>query len=207
MYGLPRVKAVPSNIFFEPKSLDGIKKSMKGDFFLISGQISDAKGAHLVPKLIKLSSIDIKFKFIIYNKEVASNFIENHNLQNYIDSGKLEVISGLESHKEVLAYVATSLGVIIPSNYPSTGEFALLEAMGLEKPILAFDVGAHKDFLVDHENSLISSAQDVNKMIKDLEKLSNDEDLWKSLSINARLTFEKITSFDKDNSLIDSINL
>ena len=31
MYGLPRVKAVPSNIFFEPKSLDGIK-SMKGDF-------------------------------------------------------------------------------------------------------------------------------------------------------------------------------
>ena len=67
MFGLPETKAVSSNIFFEPKSLEGIT-SNKGDFYLVSGQISDAKGWHLIPKLLKLSSEnDLKFKFIIYN--------------------------------------------------------------------------------------------------------------------------------------------
>ena len=207
MFGLPETKAVSSSIFFEPKSLDGIT-SNKGDFYLVSGQISDAKGWHLIPKLLKLSSEnDLKFKFIIYNKLVANDFIKNNNLQSYIESGKLEIISGLESHKDVLTFVANSLAVIIPSNYPSTGEFALLEAMGLKKPVVAFNIGAHRDFLVDKKNSLLSPSLDLDKMTKDIEMLYQDSVLWEKLSKNARTTFEEITDFEKDYSLIKSLNL
>ena len=46
---------------------------------------------------------------IIYNENVAKKFIETNNLNEYINSGKLEVISGLDSHKDVLSYVANSL--------------------------------------------------------------------------------------------------
>ena len=195
------------NFFFEPKSLEGITSS-KGDFYLVSGQISDAKGWHLIPKLLKLNAENnLKFKFIIYNKLVAENFINKNSLQSYIESEKLEVISGLESHKDVLSFVANSLAVIIPSNYPSTGEFALLEAMGLEKPVVAFNIGAHRDFLVDKKNSLLSPALDLNKMTKDLEVLYQDSILWEKLSKNARTTFEEITDFKKDFSLIKSLNL
>ena len=127
-----------SNIFFEPAGLDGIASS-KGNYFLISGQISEAKGSHFVPQLIHSNATtNLKFKMIIYNENVAKKFIETNNLNEYINSGKLEVISGLDSHKDFLSYVANSLAVIITSNYPSTGEFALLEAMGLQKPVLAF---------------------------------------------------------------------
>ena len=207
MFGLPETKAVPTNFFFEPKSLEGITSS-KGDFYLVSGQISDAKGWHLIPKLLKLNAENnLKFKFIIYNKLVAENFINKNSLQSYIESEKLEVISGLESHKDVLSFVANSLAVIIPSNYPSTGEFALLEAMGLEKPVVAFNIGAHRDFLVDKKNSLLSPALDLNKMTKDLEALYQDSILWEKLSKNARTTFEEITDFKKDFSLIKSLNL
>ena len=146
MYGLEDIKAKSSNIFFEPAGLEGIASS-KGNYFLISGQISEAKGSHFVPRLIHSNATsDLRFKVIIYNETVAKRFIETNNLSDYINSGKLEVISGLDSHKDFLSYVANSFAVIITSNYPSTGEFALLEAMGLQKPVLAFDVGAHKDF-------------------------------------------------------------
>jgi glycosyltransferase involved in cell wall biosynthesis len=138
---------------------------------------------------------------------VANNFINKNDLQRYIKSKKLEVVSGLESHKEVLNLVANSLAVIIPSNYPSTGEFALLEAMGLKKPVIAFNVGAHKDFLIDMNNSLVSSALDLKKMTKDLEMLYKDENLWEKLSKNSRLTFEEITNFDKNHSIIKTLNL
>ena len=144
---------------------------------------------------------------IIYNENVAKKFIETNNLDEYINSGKLEVISGLDSHKDFLSYVANSLAVIITSNYPSTGEFALLEAMGLQKPVLAFDVGAHKDFLVDGENALVSPMSDLDKMIKDMQLLIEDPSLWKKLSSNARATFEQVTYFDQSDSVIKSLNL
>lgn len=206
-FGLPEAKASLTKIFFDPQTLNGIH-SEKGDFFLISGQISDAKGWHLVPKLLQLTShTKIKFKFLIFRKKVAKNFINKNKLQHFIDSGKLEVISELESHDEVLSLVSKCLAVIVPSNYPSTGEFALLEAMGLKKPVVAFNLGFHKDFLIDNQNSLVSSALDVNKMAKDLVNLHADSDLWKKLSSNARTTFEEITDFENDYSLIKSLNI
>lgn len=207
MYGLEENKAKHSNIFFEPESLEGISSS-KGNYFLISGQVSDAKGSHLLAKLIDLNAKNnLKFKLIIYNEVVAKNFIEQNNLNEHLDSGKIEVLSKLESHNDVLSYVANSLAVIIPSNYPSTGEFALLEAMGLKKPILAFNIGAHKDFLVDKKNALISPVMDLNKMKQDMELLYEDSALWEKLSSNARTTFEEVTYFDEHNSIIESLSL
>jgi len=207
MYGLEDVKAKSSNIFFEPAGLEGISSS-KGDYFLISGQVSEAKGSHFVPKLIHSNATtNLRFKVIIYNENVAKKFIETNDLNDHINSGKLKVISGLDSHKDFLSYVANSLAVIITSNYPSTGEFALLEAMGLHKPVLAFDVGAHKDFLVDGENALVSPVSDLGKMIKDMQMLIEDPSLWKKLSANARATFEQVTYFDQHDSIIKSLNL
>tara|TARA_B100000989_G_scaffold241750_1_gene188636 strand:+ start:3083 stop:4303 length:1221 start_codon:yes stop_codon:yes gene_type:complete len=207
MYGLEDVKAKSSNIFFEPAGLEGISSS-KGDYFLISGQVSEAKGSHFVPKLIHSNATtNLRFKVIIYNENIAKKFIETNDLNDHINSGKLKVISGLDSHKDFLSYVANSLAVIITSNYPSTGEFALLEAMGLHKPVLAFDVGAHKDFLVDGENALVSPVSDLGKMIKDMQMLIEDPSLWKKLSANARATFEQVTYFDQHDSIIKSLNL
>ena len=38
--------------------------------------------------------------------------------------------------------------VIVPSIALTTGEFALLESMGLSKPVLVFDAGILKKFLL-----------------------------------------------------------
>ena len=44
-------------------------------------------------------------------------------------------------------------------------------------------------------------------MTKDLELLYQDPILWEKLSTNARITFEEITDFEKDYSLIKTLNL
>lgn len=206
MFGYSREKTYLSSIFFEPKDLKEFTPK-KGDYFLLSGQITEAKGWHLVPDIISLnSSNEVKFKLIIYDSRKAEYFIQSNNLQKYLENGKLTIESGLESHSEVLKIIANSYAVIIPSNYPTTGEFALLEAMGLSKPVIAFDVGAHSNILQDKFNSLVSSALDVKKMARDIELLSKDEGLWKHLSANSLKTFKEVTYFDT-KSLIETIRL
>ena len=76
-----------------------------------------------------------------------------------------------------------------------------------KKDPLIFDVGAHKDFLVDGENALVSPMSDLDKMIKDMQLLIEDPSLWKKLSSNARATFEQVTYFDQNDSVIKSLNL
>ena len=48
---------------------------------------------------------------------------------------------------------------------------------------------------------------DLDKMIKDMQLLIEDPSLWKKLSSNARATFEQVTYFDQNDSVIKSLNL
>ena len=207
-FGLPKEKTATTNIFFERKDLEKFDPK-KGDYFVIFGQMNIAKGWHYVPTIIKtMMQKNIKFKLIIYNKSKAENFIKQNSLESFIENGNLEIFSGLESHEDVLQIVSQSLAVIIPSNYPSTGEFTLLESLGLKKPVLGFDVGAHKSFLKDRNNALISNVTDLEKMKRDILELNQDTLLWEKISSNAYKTFERLTDFNKkEESLISNINL
>jgi len=207
-FGLQKEKVGSTNIFFEKKDLKNLNPK-RGDYFLFFGQMNTAKGWQHVPSILQSSlEKNIKFKVIIYDKFKADIFIKDNDLESYIQSGNLEIISGLESHEEVLKIVSESLAVIIPSSYPTTGEFTLLESLGLGKPVLAFNVGAHKNFLKDKDNALISTVSDVEKMKKDIIDLNEDKVLWNKISGNAFKTFDRLTEFNKkDESFITSINL
>jgi len=201
-FGFPEEKTKTTKIFFDSNTLEGINP-IKGDYFLVLGQMTIAKGWHFIPELIRLNQAKgIKYKFIIYNEDSANDFINRNNLQDFIDNGQIEVLSNLETHNSVLEVMAKSLAVIVPSNYPTTGEFTLLEAMGLKKPVIAFNVGAHRNFLSDQENALISNSGDVIKMSKDIASLSSDDQLWKRLSYNCFQSFNQITDFDMTQDII-----
>ena len=83
-----------------------------------------------------------------------------------------------------------------------------MESLGLGKHVLAFNVGAHKSFLSDRDNALISNVSDVEKMKKDIIELNQDNILWNKISSNAFKTFDRLTKFNKkEESLITNINL
>jgi glycosyltransferase involved in cell wall biosynthesis len=201
-YGFPEEKTKTTKVFFDHNTIKGIQPK-KGDYFLVLGQMTIAKGWHFIPELMKLNQAKgIKYKFIIYNKNTANEFIKINNLQGFIDNNQLEVLSNLETHNSVLEVMAKSLAVIVPSNYPTTGEFTVLEAMGLKKPVIAFNVGAHRNFLSDKKNALISNSGDVVKMSSDIASLSSDDQLWKRLSHNCFQSFNQITDFNMTQDII-----
>ncbi len=65
--------------------------------------------------------------------------------------------------------------------------------MGLSKPVLAFNVGAHQDFLVHGENALVSELGDAEAINSNIQKLYSDDYLWKKISNNSKNTFEDLT--------------
>ena len=150
-------------------------------------------------------SINIKFKLIIYKEDIAKAFIERYKIQDLISAGSVEVVSGLENHSDVLDVIANSRGVLITSVYPSTGEFSLLESLGLSKPVIVFDAGIHKEIFKDKENALISEVGDIEKFSNDIKNLYSDDILWDKLSIGSKNVFNQLTNFDNFNDTLEEI--
>ena len=195
MFGANPSKMLTMPIFFDPKTIEGIK-SKKGDYFVMAGQNITAKGWHIIPYLIKKEQ-KIRFKLIMKNEHDAKEFITQNNLSEYLKNGFIEILIYLKDHKELLNIIAKSRAVLIPSYYPTTGEFYLLEALGLGKPVIVFDIGIHSEIIKNKINGMISKIGDINGFFDNIIQVNNDDRLWSKLSKNSKLTFYELLSFKK----------
>lgn len=202
-FGVKKEKTMKLPIFFDPNSADGIK-IQKGDRFLITGQFMSEKGLHLMPLLLKQTK-GVKYKAII-SKHIRDKIIKNYNLREYIKNGSLEIIDFLETHELFLEELAKSKGVLIPSFYPTTGEFTMIESLMLGKPVVVFDSGIHKEIFVNKKNGMIAKIGDLDGYFKKIEQLNNDEKLCEIVSLGAKKLFKELTSFGNFKSQIKKLN-
>jgi glycosyltransferase involved in cell wall biosynthesis len=192
-FGVDKEKTLKLPIFFDPNSADGIEISA-GDRFLVFGQFLTAKGWHLIPEIIKRTK-NVKFK-VILKESNFDKFIKGNDLEQYIESGALKVVDFLETHEMLLEEVARSKGVLIPSYYPTTGEFSMLESLMFSKPVIVFDSGIHKEIFIDKENGMIAKVGDLDAYCEKVEELNNNEELHRTVSIGAEKLFQKLTSLE-----------
>ncbi len=203
LFGADINKSRKTPIFFDPSQLEKINTSDE-NYFVVIGQPTVAKGWHLIPEIIKKTK-GAKFKLIIYRKHFADLFVKKYKLQPLIDEGVIEIISKLEEHEDVLEVISKSRGVIVSSIYPTTGEFALLESMGLSKPVLVFNSGIHKDIFTDRDNALISDIGDTQKFANDIMELNVNDLLWSRLSAGSLKAYNKLVNFDDFEESIKQI--
>ena len=131
------------------------------------------------------------------DKNQAKDFIENNGLNEYVKSGIIEIILYLKTHREVLDVIAKSRGVLVPSYYATTGEFYLVEALGLGKPVIVFDAGIHGEIIKNGENGMISRVGDLDNFYKNIQKVHDSDDLYKRLSQGATTLFRTLLSLSK----------
>jgi glycosyltransferase involved in cell wall biosynthesis len=193
LFGVDRARMLKMPIFFDPKTIDGIVPE-QGDYFVMAGQNITAKGWHVLPSVIKKGR-NIKYKFIMRDESQAQEFIEKNDLTSYLQDGSIEVLLYLKTHREVLDVVAKSRGVIVPSLYATTGEFYLLEALGLGKPVVVFDAGIHSDVFKNKKNGMISPVGDFDGFYKNIQQVNDDDNLYKILSNGAKDLFDELLSF------------
>lgn len=191
LYGLklhPNVKLIRNGIKYEEISKHKKKKDNKILTVGVLGRISYARNPELFNK-IALKLPEIKFKWI-----------GDGNLRNLINAENIDVTGwfmerkkGLENLSEIDIYLQTSIWEGLP--------IAVLEAMALEKPVIATNVIGNKDIVEDGKTGFLIN--DVTQAVDAIEKLKASKlrnEMGKSGSIRVKRYFNSIKNFQ---SLID----
>lgn len=201
-YGVDQGQTIKMPIFFDPNTVSNIRTSI-GDYFVMAGQNITGKGWHVIPEIIKAAK-GIKYKLLMKSEKEANKFIEKNGLQDYVNRGEIEIILYLNTHNEILELMANARGILVPSYYATTGEFYFLEALGLGKPVILFDVGIHSDVIRNGENAMISKIGDIQNFSKNIERVNNENKLYSKLSCGAKNLFTELLSYKKfEESLND----
>jgi glycosyltransferase involved in cell wall biosynthesis len=153
-----------------------INPSSEGGYFMFYGQAKDFKGIEaIIEPFIKMNDIELKiFPFDDFSIK------EKHN--------NIEVVNNLSWNNGLEKAISGAKAILIPSLWPTTTEYTLYEAMSFEKPIIAFNVGAHKELLEHKYNAMLSEVGDQEKFVENIKEINNNEILRKNIVKNASKT-------------------
>ena len=170
---------------FDPSELDAVETT-DGGYFAITGQPILQKGIHLIAGVIARLDPAIRIRISITDPETAERVIRQYGWTELIAEGRLDVVTGMKSRSDYLDFLSGCRGLILPTCYPTTGEFVLQEALYLGKPVAAFDVGVHKDILRDGDNAMVAQIGDIDGFAERIEMIDKDPHLRQRLSAGAR---------------------
>jgi glycosyltransferase involved in cell wall biosynthesis len=193
-YGISSDKCIRCPIFFDKRTIQGVESKL-GDYFILCGQSRMEKGWHIISDVVSLCP-SVRFKFLFINMAAAKDSVEKFKLKKFINTGQVEVITDVSEHSELLSMLAASRGVLIPSYYPTTGEFVLLESLGLAKPVIVFDTGIHREVIRSGENGMMVKVGDTEAYAAAIRTLSEDKDVYNRISLGARRLFDELTSVE-----------
>jgi glycosyltransferase involved in cell wall biosynthesis len=194
-YGFATEQCIKSPVHFNNECIQNVE-SRRGDYFVLCGQSSIEKGWHYMADVVRLCPAT-HFKFVFPTKEIAEKQSAIFGLQEFVSSGQIEIVTGLQDHDDLMKLLARSRGVLIPSNYPTTGEFVMMESLGLGKPVIVFDAGIHPDIIRSGENGLMANVGNVKDFARHINHLNSDDELYSKLEQGARSLFAELNSFER----------
>ena len=187
LFGVPRSSIAKIALQFSPDDLKGANLRDEG-YFVITGQPIMQKGFHLLAQILPKLRTRPKLKLSLRDDATARRVIDEFQLGSFIESGLLEVVTGLSRRHDYIDFLAGARGVLLPTYYHTTGEFVLQEALFLQKPVHAFNVGAHRNLLKDGENALVSAVADLSDYSLKIDRINSDPLLRGRISAAARQT-------------------
>ncbi|TDE04759.1 glycosyltransferase [Flavobacterium sandaracinum] len=205
-FGIPKEKCIKTPLFFDRERLKEIEPTM-GDYFICIAQNRLEKGFHFLKDILANCDSSIKIIAAYNNKDQAKIAIEKNGFQKFIDKGLLVIEYDLKWENGLAELVAGSRGVIIPSIWPTTTEFGLLEALGYRKPVFTFDLGIHHEVILNGINGFVSSLGDFKNIADQLKEVKNNDDLYNSVSKNAFMLFEELTNWKNWKSTLQEMGL
>lgn len=173
-----------NKILLKPNSLKMFGEiSKKKDGYIYVGKLDESKG---IVELLKVwKKLDTKYCLtIIGSGEIEEKLKKEYQQRNIIFKGKC-------SREDTLQMIASSKYLIQPSLLYETFGLTIIEAMNFGVPVIGFDIGTRRDFIVDGNNGFLCD----KNMLKDVIEKSFDFGEYELLSKNALL---KAKEFDND---------
>ena len=184
-YGIDRNKCYKVAFQFDPLELADIHTEDHG-YFLLLGQPTIEKGWHILKFIFSKLQSSVKIKILFKDLESSRVYINKYDLNSYVDSGMIDVVCEVKERSRVLSIMSSARAVIIPTYYPTTGEFVLLESLLLGKPVIVFDVGAHKEIISHNINGMIANISDYESFAGFIDEINLNSEFRESVSKGAK---------------------
>lgn len=198
--GIERQRIAYCPLFFPKKRLHGVT-SRQGGYFIVAGSPRLEKGLHLLKNILPYCS-GAKVKIAFKTQREGEECIKKFGLDEYVKDGRLDPVFDVGWETGLKELYAESKGVLITSIWPTTTEFALLEALGLGKPVIAFGVGIHGEVISNYINGLVAPVGDAKRFAEYVSELDSSPELCDRLSRGASELFDDLTSDGRSSSVI-----
>ena len=166
--------------------------------FLYVGVLSQYKGINLLLKSFR-AVLDVfpNARLIIVGK-ASYGFKLDTNLSNQYDNKNFLFLSGVSNAE--LGYLYNICDVYVTASLWEGFNLPLVEAQSLGKPVVAFDVGSHKEVMKDNKTGFLVEPFDTKNFAEKMVIAYNDK---KNLGENAK---QWSARFSIHNNKMDSIS-
>jgi len=176
----------PNFIFNDP----GISNN-DGAYFFYAGRLDKFKGVNVLYKAFEDLNYDLKIAG-------TGNSYPSKEIPNIEFLGQV-------SHDEILCLIKNSYLVIYPTLLFENMPMLIIEAFACGKCVIASNVGASKEMVEDGFNGLLFNPNDIKHLIEKLVWSIQNRDMIKTMSRNARLTYEKF--YSKESNYTQLLNI
>lgn len=169
------------------KARKDLNLDAEAKYILFFGQIKDVKGLDVLLEAMRFVPVNIKL--IIAGKpwkndfSIYSDLIKKYNLEDRI----IMMIRFIEDDEREKLFYASDVNVIPYRIIYQSG--VLLMAMSHGLPVIASDLPANKEIIIDNENGMLFESENANSLGDKINKFFK-ENIEKKLSKNSIKTIE-----------------
>jgi glycosyltransferase involved in cell wall biosynthesis len=201
-YGIEKRKIERIALPFNRSRLDYLNSTVSEErkSFVYYGQFKEFKGAN---QLASIANANQLVAFDIYST-LDSRSAADMAAQGLDKLKNVKLFTDRTWRTGLDINVAEAYGVILPSLWPTSTEYVLLEAMSLRKPVVAYNVGANKDLLRNYENAIVVEPGDLTGFCEAVAELNANPELRARLGEKASQTIDVTFS---DTRLLDALEV
>lgn len=135
-------------------------------YILYFGRLVEEKGVHVLLKAME-GMPGVPCKIVGTGPEEAYLHIQGDRMPNV-------TFEGYQSGQTLWDLVAGARAVIVPSLFPETFGLVAIEAMALGKPVVASQIGALPELVVDRHTGFLIPPRDVHALREAIMRLAED---------------------------------
>jgi glycosyltransferase involved in cell wall biosynthesis len=187
---IPNIMPIPSKRLTQHE-LFAMRRNYKLDendmLVLYAGQLTYGKGVLILIKALKpLLQKNHSIKLIILGKGPLANHLEKIKSR----FGDQLRYYGFLPYRKVLKFYQMADIVVVPSIWPEALGRVNLEAMALEKPVIATNVGGIPEIITHEKDGILVKPGDPKEIESALYRLINDSDLRLRIGLEGRKTIK-----------------
>lgn len=177
----------------------------KESHILFTGSLLKHKGINYLIKAIELISKKQEIKLLIIGKGP-----EERNLKQLVKSLNLEKniqFLGYINNRKIKDYYNQALMVVVPSIWREQFPHAVLEAMAMQKPIIAFNTGGIPELIENNKTGILVQRLNYKELAEKIQFLLDNKKIREEFGKQARENYKKnYTSKTHLKKLLEAYN-